>query len=151
MKSFFKNYIVVENNIYGADKLDASLYCAVYIAIPIIITVVGLMKGLENSMDFIYWYISITITTIGALYDCYGRWNSSEKSLKNSKVFFMGLSAIAILVYSFYEIVCISQGVDNRNDVWLLSYAILVVIAIADLTICFSRNMTFGKKVKEVR
>jgi len=147
MKNFFKNYIVVENNIYSTNKMDAVLYLAVYVAVPVIVTLVGLLNGLQDPMDSIYWYISIIITTIGVLYDCYGRWDANEKSIKNTKIFLIGLSAAIILVYSFFEIVCISQGLEHRDDRLLLTYALLGIIAIIDLMICFCRNMAFSSNV----
>ena len=147
MKNFFKNYIVIENNIYSTNKVDAVLYLAVYVLVPVVVTLVGFLAGSKEPMDSIYWYISIIITTIGVLYDCYGRWDANDKSIKNTKIFLMGVSAVIILAYSFFEIVCISQGLEHRDDRLLLTYALLSIIAIIDLMICFCRNMAFSSNV----
>lgn len=140
-------YSIRENNIYNKRKLDSVLYCVVYIVIPIVVTSTGFLKGFEDSRESIYWYTSIGISLLGVLYDCFSRWDSGIKSVKNTKIFFIGLNTMVVWGYCFFEIMCLLQGIDVKKDWILLIYFVSVSISVHDIICCYAQDMEFRTKV----
>lgn len=146
-KNFYTEW--AKCNIFNYRKFDCFLYCAFYVAIPIVITVVSLIFLSEDGLDIVYFYGSIAVSALNCFYDATGRWNYGLKSLNNTKLASIILSTLLIFSYCLFEIVAILIGKEQaysfRFDWLLLFYLIVVVVAIIESFLCVSRDIIIRK------
>ena len=76
----------MEEKVIFKSKLDAVFYIFVYLVFPIIgISTMILQQSTDVNFSV---YLSITVSIISNLYDCFSRWQSKNKCRKNNKIFF---------------------------------------------------------------
>lgn len=135
----------VEGNIFDYKKFDGVAYLVFYILIPVIVTVVSLEVLSTEDIAVAYCYMTIMISSLNCIYDAGNRWNSGNKSIRNTKIFLMCISNVIICAYCFCVIMYILIGLDiekmYRCDWILLTYFVVIAIAIYDIVGCFAKDM----------
>lgn len=135
----------INYNIFRFRKVDAVFYFFLYILAPILLTAISLWTlNADNIAKSEYCFLTIIISAFNCMYDCFNRWDSTEKSIVNTKLFIIGVSTIVIIVYCIVKcFVGLSAG--NINVVhcdWILwIYLFPSLIALIDIIACFIKNM----------
>lgn len=148
---FWKNWMA--NNIYRRKKGDGVAYFTLYIIIPIIITAVSLSVLASDNVSILYCYVTILISALNSIYDGANRWDNSEKSILNTKLFIVMAVDTLVAIYCAYVIlyIMISDKANCRFDWILLVYAITFLISLVDTIGCFIPHLAlFGYMKKEV-
>lgn len=150
--SKFRNFLSqwAENNIFKFKKHDSFMYIGLYVAIPIIVTLLSLRHASDTSVKLVYCYTTILISGAGSLYDAVNRWKSKSKSFLNFKLLFILVPDFIICAYCIVEIM--SYMIGQLFYVWdylLCVYFVAVAVSIMDFFMCWTREVTIGKIVGE--
>ena len=139
----FENW--VKENIYNYNKADSVAYLVLYLLIPVIITVISLSELPKDNIARLYCYITILISVFNSIYDSFGRWNSNNKSVRNTKLFLIVLSNVFVAIYCIFIImeILISSNLKCRFDEFLCVYFIAIIVSLFDIGACFFKDMAF--------
>ncbi|MBR3601476.1 MAG: hypothetical protein IKL49_04035 [Lachnospiraceae bacterium] len=141
--------ILLKNNIFNMKKGDGIAYLVFYIIIPVTITAVSLVAFPENdNISAIYCYISILISALNCIYDGANRWEE-QKSIRNTKLFFMLFMTSIVATYCLVVIICImiTQTTACRCDWILCVYFGTVLVSFLDIGACFVKDIELKKLV----
>lgn len=150
--NFVRNW--VKYNIFKFRKSDGILYQVFYLAIPIAVTALSLRFLRGNTLEVVYFYASVCISSLNCFYDVTNRWeNTRKKSLINTKLFLIGGATLFVAGYCGYEIISLllNKGsvMPSRPDCLLLVYFVVVLVAFSDFILCFTRQMAIAKFLTE--
>jgi len=139
---------LAKNNVFSFRKGDAIAYLVFYILIPILVTVISLVNFPSNDIAAAYCYVTILVSALNSIYDAGNRWDNGVKTLKNTKLFVMGLGYTIVAVYAAYVVfyVLIAKTM-VRCDWWLITYFLGVIVAMFDFAACFLAEMSFKRLV----
>lgn len=132
-------------NIYNFRKGDGVAYLALYILIPVIITIVSLSEiAINDDISIIYCYITILISALNSIYDGANRWKSNIKSVHNTKLFIILGADAVIVIYCIILVLymLISKNFGYRKDAVLLVYFLAVAVSFFDIAACFFKDMS---------
>ncbi len=147
-KTWFSNW--VRNNIFGTKKADALLYFFFYIAIPIIVTPLGLSTTKNQGLATAYCYLTILISLLCCLYDAINRWKSKRKTIINSKLFIMCIPIVLLTVYCIFEIAyyfSLSSFYSFDNIFYI--YLVTMVMSLIDIVSCFANELAFNMSISK--
>lgn len=134
--------ILVNENIFEDKKGDGIAYNVLYIIIPVIVTVVSLKATFEDDKSIIYCYMTIMISASNGIYDAVNRWHAEEKSIRNTKLFGIGISNGIVSVYCLSVImgILIAKQI-CRCDKILYVYGWTIIVSMCDAVSCFADNL----------
>lgn len=147
MKTIFKAWI--HNNIYNHRKIDGTMYFVFYIFIPIVVTGLSLYAFPDDTPSAVYCYVTILISALNCGYDAANRWKIQEKSIVNTKLFFVVIPVAIISCYCIFEIlsILILKKTNMRFDGVLYVYFLTVIITLIDIVCCFAKDMSLRNYV----
>ena len=136
---FLKKWIT--NNVFNFRKGDASAYLVLYIVLPILITCLSI-KYPTNNIATVYCYLTIFVSAVNGIYDAANRWVG--KSFRNVKLFVIIFGCTGVCIYTAYVILSllITEAV-SKCDGFLLSYVLVLLIALPDCIACFAADMAY--------
>lgn len=141
---------LIDHNIFGFKKGDGIAYLALYVIIPVAITVINLSMFPLSDLAGVYFYVTILVSALNCIYDAWNRWIPGKRVLKNTKLFLMmlftGIVAAYCLVVILYTL--ITQNGLYRHDWILLGYIVVIIISAVDSFNCFSVEMAWDGCVK---
>lgn len=135
---------MTRENMYNFKKGDGVAYCILYILIPVIITYVSLSKITGNDeTSIIYCYITILVSVLNSMYDGANRWDSKNRSFRNTKLFIILFFNAIIAVYCIVVVLCIliSSDLSCRRDMILFVYFGAIAVSFYDMAVCFFKDM----------
>lgn len=134
-----------DDSIFNFRKADGIAYFVFYILIPCLVTSFSLMSYPDGHVERVYCYVSILISALNCIYDAFNRWTEC-RSRKNAKLFVIILGAGIITVYCFVMIFSMLLLEDDRlrHDGFLISYFLVIVIALVDIVGCFMKDIALG-------
>lgn len=135
----------IKNNMFKFKVGDATAYFVLYIIIPVVITAISLKTLSTDNLSVIYCYITIFISAANCIYDGANRWDSTTKSVLNTKIFIIFISNTVIAVYCLCVIlyILISNNICRSFDKVLFVYFFTVFVSLFDVVACFVRKMAF--------
>lgn len=106
------------------------------------VTCIGLDVFPEGIAQAAYFYVTILVSALNCIYDAVNRWCSGTKSFKNSKLLLIIVSAFAVAAYCVVVVfgMLITGNTNLRNDLMLLFYLLVAVVAFADVVACFVKE-----------
>ena len=137
--------ILPESGLFPRAGFNFELTSRIQVLIPVIVTVVSLNVLSTEDTAIAYCYMTILISSLNGIYDAGNRWDSGNKSTRNTKIFLIIVFNIVISAYCFWVImqILIGQGlyVVYRWDWILLLYFFVIAIALSDIVGCFASDM----------
>lgn len=138
-----------QRNIFAQSKVDGLSYFFLYVVIPVAITYISLSTFSNNTVSAAYCYVTIFVSALNCIYDAANRWIPKEKTIRNTKLFFVIASSGIIMIYCIYIIssTLITNRVAPRCDGILLVYGLTVIIALIDLIGCAFPEMALKELI----
>lgn len=135
----------VNNNMFSFRKVDGAAYFIFYILIPVTITWISLATFPSDDIAAIYCYVTILVSALNCIYDAGNRWVAGTKAWRNTKLFWVMLSAGVVATYCVVVIfnMFMTKNTSCRCDCWLLVYIVAVIVAVIDIVGCFSADMAW--------
>lgn len=147
-REFWSSWMDV--NIFEFKKGDGIAYVVLYIIIPVVVTAVSLSALPEDDTSIMYCYVTILISALNGMYDGANRWQSSQRTVRNTKIFIIFISNIVVSIYCFVIIMCIliTKSINYRQDKILLVYFGAVIVSLYDAVSCFASEMALRSYIK---
>lgn len=133
------------DNLFSLRKGDGVAYLVFYIVIPVLVTYISLQTLPSEGNAIIYSYVTILISTMNCIYDAANRWSPETKGVKNIKLGIIMLVSGTIAFYCLYVIfyMLAKSDFNCRYDLIFLMYIPAIIVGIADIVHCFTKDMAW--------
>ena len=138
-------------NIFQHRKWDAIMYFALYIVVPVFVTIVTLLSIQNSERALAYCYVTIFISVANCIYDALGRCIKKQPFLNRKLAIIIVINTL-IASYCVFEIFMILGGgkTTYRFD-WILAiYPVAIIVALVDFVLCFIEDLAIKTPIDKV-